>query len=501
MIYFFRTPSGSVIATSADHELSSDEKKELCWLYGEAKEEGKDKLDGYFVGPRREMITPWSTNAVEITQNMNISGIDRIEEYFPVASADADHDPMLQRMYNGLDQEIFTVDIKPAPIMHIENLEEYNEQEGLALSPEEIEYLHKVEGQLGRKLTDSEVFGFAQINSEHCRHKIFGGTFIIDGEEKESSLFQMIKKTTKENPNKIISAYKDNVAFSQGPIVEQFAPKDHSTSDYFEIKDIESVISLKAETHNFPTTVEPFNGAATGTGGEIRDRMGGGVGSWPIAGTAVYMTSYPRNGENGARSWEDIMPVRKWLYQTPEQILIKASNGASDFGNKFGQPLITGSVLTFEHEENGEKYGYDKVIMLAGGVGYGTKRDCLKGHPEKGNKIVVVGGDNYRIGLGGGSVSSVDTGRYSSGIELNAVQRANPEMQKRANNLVRALCEEDVNPVVSIHDHGSAGHVNCLSELVEECGGLIDMTKLPIGDKTLSSKGRAYRACPQDCRT
>lgn len=488
MIYFFRTPSDSVIATSADHELSSDEKKELCWLYGEAKEEGKDKLDGYFVGPRREMITPWSTNAVEITQNMNISGIDRIEEYFPVASADADHDPMLQRMYNGLDQEIFTVDIKPAPIMHIENLEEYNEQEGLALSPEEIEYLHNVEGQLGRKLTDSEVFGFAQINSEHCRHKIFGGTFIIDGEEKESSLFQMIKKTTKENPNKIISAYKDNVAFSQGPIVEQFAPKDHSTSDYFEIKDIESVISLKAETHNFPTTVEPFNGAATGTGGEIRDRMGGGVGSWPIAGTAVYMTSYPRNGENGARSWEDIMPVRKWLYQTPEQILIKASNGASDFGNKFGQPLITGSVLTFEHEENGEKYGYDKVIMLAGGVGYGTKRDCLKGHPEKGNKIVVVGGDNYRIGLGGGSVSSVDTGRYSSGIELNAVQRANPEMQKRANNLVRALCEEDVNPVVSIHDHGSAGHVNCLSELVEECGGLIDMTKLPIGDKTLSSK-------------
>ncbi|MBQ2586977.1 MAG: phosphoribosylformylglycinamidine synthase, partial [Bacteroidaceae bacterium] len=480
MIYFFRTPAQSVIATSVDHELTADEKSELCWLYGEAKEELSQTLDGFFVGPRREMITPWSTNAVEITQNMAIKGVQRIEEYFPVASEDAEFDPMLQRMYKGLDQNIFTVNIEPAPILHIENLEEYNEQEGLALSPEEIEYLHKVEGQLGRKLTDSEVFGFAQINSEHCRHKIFGGTFIIDGEEKESSLFSMIKKTTQENPNKIISAYKDNVAFSQGPVVEQFAPKDHSTSDYFEVKDIESVISLKAETHNFPTTVEPFNGAATGTGGEIRDRMGGGTGSWPIAGTAVYMTSYPRNGEQGARSWEDLMPVRKWLYQTPEQILIKASNGASDFGNKFGQPLITGSVLTFEHEEKqnidgeevDEKYGYDKVIMLAGGVGYGTKRDCLKGTPEKGNKIVVVGGDNYRIGLGGGSVSSVDTGRYSSGIELNAVQRANPEMQKRANNLVRALCEEDVNPVVSIHDHGSAGHVNCLSELVEECGGL-----------------------------
>ena len=426
---------------------------------------------------------------------MSLHGISRIEEYFPVSSKDADHDPMLQRMYDGLNQDVFTVNHEPEPIKHVENLEEYNEQEGLALSPEEIEYLHNVEKQVGRPLTDSEIFGFAQINSEHCRHKIFGGTFIIDGQEMESSLFQMIKKTTKENPNKILSAYKDNVAFAQGPVVEQFAPKDQSTSDFFQVKDIESVISLKAETHNFPTTVEPFNGAATGTGGEIRDRMGGGVGSWPIAGTAVYMTAYPRLDDsttsiNGdvKRDWENVLPERKWLYQTPEQILIKASNGASDFGNKFGQPLICGSVLTFEHKEKEEKYAYDKVIMLAGGVGYGTKRDCLKKEPQKGNKVVVVGGDNYRIGLGGGSVSSVDTGRYSNGIELNAVQRANPEMQKRAYNLVRALCEEDVNPVVSIHDHGSAGHLNCLSELVEECGGEIDMSKLPIGDKTLSAK-------------
>ena len=495
MILFFRTPQQSVIATAVDHQLTQDEINELCWLYGDAKRIEADSIDGFFVGPRREMITPWSTNAVEITQNMSLHGISRIEEYFPASSKDADHDPMLQRMYEGLDQDIFTVNHQPEPIKHVEDLEAYNEQEGLALSPEEIEYLHKVQEQVGRPLTDSEIFGFAQINSEHCRHKIFGGTFIIDGVEMESSLFQMIKKTTKENPNKILSAYKDNVAFAQGPVVEQFAPKDQSTSDYFQVKDIESVISLKAETHNFPTTVEPFNGAATGTGGEIRDRMGGGVGSWPIAGTAVYMTAYPRLDDKNVtitndvkRDWEEVLPVRKWLYQTPEQILIKASNGASDFGNKFGQPLICGSVLTFEHQEGQEKYAYDKVIMLAGGVGYGTKRDCLKKAPQKGNKVVVVGGDNYRIGLGGGSVSSVDTGRYSNGIELNAVQRANPEMQKRAYNLVRALCEEDVNPVVSIHDHGSAGHLNCLSELVEECGGEIDMSKLPIGDKTLSAK-------------
>ena len=486
MIQFFKTTSGSIIATDTQQPLSAEASDALSWLFSEATALTENKIEGYFVGPRREMISPWSTNAVEIAQNMNITGLRRIEEYFPVETEDAEYDPMLQRLYRGLDQEIFTITRQPEAIRMVEIIEEENEKEGLALSPEEIEYLHGVEKQLGRKLTDSEVFGFAQINSEHCRHKIFGGSFIIDGKEMPSSLFAMIKKTTQENPHQIISAYKDNVAFAQGPVVEQFAPKDQSTSDYFAIKDIESVISLKAETHNFPTTVEPFNGAATGTGGEIRDRMGGGVGSWPIAGTAVYMTAYPRL--EGGRSWENILPVRQWLYQTPEQILIKASNGASDFGNKFGQPLIAGSVLTFEHQENGEKYGYDKVIMLAGGVGYGTKRDCLKKEPRPGNKVVVVGGDNYRIGLGGGSVSSVDTGRYSNGIELNAIQRANPEMQKRAYNLVRALCEEDVNPVVSIHDHGSAGHVNCLSELVEECGGRIDMASLPIGDSTLSAK-------------
>ena len=486
MILFFRTPAQSVVAVEMDHTPSADETEKLCWLLGEAQVESEDHLTGYFIGPRKEMITPWSTNAVEITQNMGLKGILRIEEYFPAKNEDSEHDPMLQRMYQGLNQQVFTTSRTAAPIQSIKDLEAYNEQEGLALSPEEIEYLKKVEKELNRPLTDSEVFGFAQINSEHCRHKIFGGQFIIDGKEMESSLFQMIKKTTAENPGKIISAYKDNVAFAEGPIIEQFAPADHSKPDFFRIKDVESVISLKAETHNFPTTVEPFNGASTGTGGEIRDRMGGGVGSMPIAGTAVYMTSYPRTEEG--REWEEILPVRKWLYQTPEQILIKASNGASDFGNKFGQPLICGSVLTFEHQEGQEKYGYDKVIMLAGGVGTGTRRDCLKGTPEKGNKIVVMGGDNYRIGLGGGSVSSVDTGRYSSGIELNAVQRANAEMQKRAYNVVRALCEEDQNPIVSIHDHGSAGHVNCLSELVEECGGVIEMDKLPIGDKTLSAK-------------
>lgn len=226
----------------------------------------------------------------------------------------------------------------------------------------------------------------------------------------------------------MVSAYKDNVAFNAGPTVEQFAPINPQQPDFFEIKDIKTVISLKAETHNFPTTVEPFNGAATGTGGEIRDRLGGGRASLPIAGTAVYMTAYPRTEEG--REWEEgSMQPRPWLYQTPEQILIKASNGASDFGNKFGQPLICGSLLTFEHAENGKKFAFDKVIMLAGGVGFANMRDALKGTPVAGEKVVVMGGDNYRIGMGGGAVSSVETGQYDNAIELNAVQRANPEMQ------------------------------------------------------------------------
>lgn len=485
MIQFFQSSDKSVLAVETSHTFSKNDIEKLIWLFSGATPVEADVVKGRFVGPRREMITPWSTNAVEITQNMGLEGISRIEEYVPL-SPEKGHDPMLQHVYDNLDQQLFTIDRKPDPIVYIDDIAAYNEQEGLALSADEVGYLNEVSKKLKRNLTDSEVFGFSQVNSEHCRHKIFGGTFIIDGEEKEHSLFALIKKTSAENPNKLVSAYKDNVAFNAGPTVEQFAPLSADKPDYFSIKKIDTVLSLKAETHNFPTTVEPFNGAATGTGGEIRDRLGGGKASLPIAGTAVYMTSYPRTEEN--RSWENILDPRRWLYQSPEQILIKASNGASDFGNKFGQPLICGSLLTFEHTENEKKYAYDKVIMLAGGVGYANKRDALKGDPKPKEKVVIIGGDNYRIGMGGGAVSSVDTGQYTSGIELNAVQRANPEMQKRAANVIRAIAESESNPIISIHDHGAGGHLNCLSELVEATGGHIDMSKLPVGDPTLSAK-------------
>jgi len=486
MILFFRTSNNSILTVETAKKLGAEDIQKLVWLFGNAELSKEEKIDAILVGPRREMITPWSTNAVEITQIMGIDGIARIEEFYVVENKNASFDPMLQKVYEGIGQDVFTINKKPEAILSIDDIAAYNQQEGLALSQEEIDYLNDVSMKIGRKLTDSEVFGFSQVNSEHCRHKIFNGIFVIDGVEKESTLFQLIKKTSQVNPNQLVSAYKDNVAFSQGPFVEQFAPQSGDKPDYFETKEIETVISLKAETHNFPTTVEPFNGAATGTGGEIRDRLGGGKASLPIAGTAVYMTSYPRTEAN--REWENGMAPRKWLYQTPEQILIKASNGASDFGNKFGQPLICGSVLTFEHEENDKQYAYDKVIMLAGGVGFGKKSDALKGEVKANEKVVLLGGDNYRIGMGGGAVSSVDTGEYASGIELNAVQRANPEMQKRAANVIRTLAESDNNPIVSIHDHGAGGHLNCLSELVETTGGKIEMDELPVGDPTLSAK-------------
>ena len=486
MIQFFHLPAGTVYAVEVDHALTEDERAPLSWLFGQAAAVDSPEIEGRFVGPRREMITPWSTNAVEITQNMGLKGISRIEEYLP-ATDQADCDPMLQRMYDRLDQRLFTTARQPEPIVYIDDIADYNRREGLALSDDEVRYLNDLSHRLGRKLTDSEVFGFSQVNSEHCRHKIFGGKFVIDGVEQPHSLFAMIKRTSSVNPNGLVSAYKDNVAFNAGPTVEQFAPASADGPDFFVTRPIPTVLALKAETHNFPTTVEPFNGAATGTGGEIRDRLGGGRASLPLAGTAVYMTAYPRTDPD--RAWERVLDPRSWLYQTPAQILVKASNGASDFGNKFGQPLICGSLLTFEYKApDGRSYAYDKVIMLAGGMGFANRRDALKGQPEAGEKVVVLGGDNYRIGMGGGAVSSVDTGRYASGIELNAVQRANPEMQKRAANVIRALAESDDNPIVSIHDHGAGGHLNCLSELVETTGGRIDMDSLPVGDPTLSAR-------------
>jgi phosphoribosylformylglycinamidine synthase len=487
-VYFFKsTANHLVFAIQSANVLVSADLKKLRWMFStfDAHYHSTNSINGNFIGPRRGLVTPWSTSSVGITQNMGISGITRIEEFVQIQGY-VIFDPMLKSAYKNLNQNVFVVDKKPEDTILVDDISAYNNKEGLALSMDEVVYLKNLSQKLCRKLTDSEIFGFAQANSEHCRHKIFNGTFVIDGQTKPFTLFQLIKETTKKNRNSVISAYTDNCAFVQGPMVEQFAPADSTTSDYFKIFDYESVLSLKAETHNFPTTVEPFNGAATGSGGEIRDRMGGGKASFPLSGSAVYMTAYSRLSDD--RPWEQSIKSRKWLYQSPVEILIKASNGASDFGNKFGQPLINGGLFTFEHYENGKTLAYDKVIMLAGGVGYAKKVDCMKDKPQKGNKIILLGGDNYLIGMGGGAVSSVATGEYQNSIELNAVQRANPEMQKRVYNVIRAIGEMAKNPVFLIHDHGAGGHFNCFVELVGETGGVIHLYELPIGDPTLSDK-------------
>jgi len=417
MIHFFGDPNSIVYALACKTELSPDTVKKLSWLFGNMPKLETASVDAFFIGPRAAMVTPWSTNATEITQNMGISGITRIELYRRAQGSDTDFDPMLFQKFSGLGQDLFDIAHEPEPVRNVHDIPAYNKEEGLALNEEEIHYLEELSQRLGRPLTDSEVFGFSQVNSEHCRHKIFNGTFVIDHREMPDSLFKMIRKTSETHPNDIVSAYKDNVAFLKGPEVVQFAPGRPDIPDWYREEAFSSVLSLKAETHNFPTTVEPFNGAATGSGGEIRDRLAGGKGALPLAGTAVYMTAYSRLEEN--RPWEQHVAERNWLYQTPMDILIKASNGASDFGNKFGQPLISGSVLTFEHQESGRMLGYDKVIMLAGGIGYGKADQALKDTPKKGDRIIVLGGDNYRIGMGGGAVSSVATGEYGNAIDHN----------------------------------------------------------------------------------
>lgn len=455
----------------------------LKWLL-DGSELVATPLRGRFVGPRAAMISPFSTNATAILANMGAPDVVRLEVLRAVdSSGPISFDPMLEQEYAEIEDNIFVTKSIRAELRAIEDVASENQRLGLALSDEEVSYLESAAVKLGRKLTEAELYGFAQINSEHCRHKIFNGTFVVDGKEQPHSLFKLIKLTSQERGDILVSAYKDNVAFLRGPEVAWFSP-NRGGYKYAE-SERSVVLSLKAETHNFPTTVEPFYGASTGGGGEIRDRMAGGQGSIPQIGTAVYMTSYSRLDRE--KRWEAEFKERDWKYQTPAQILVKASNGASDFGNKFGQPLIVGSLYTFEGEYAGKLYAYDRCVMLAGGVGYTATELAKKRDPKPGDKIVMMGGDNYRIGMGGGAVSSVDTGGVSSELELSAVQRANPEMQKRVYNAVRDLVEmEGSSSIVSIHDHGAGGHMNCFSELIEATGGKIDISKLPVGDPTLS---------------
>jgi phosphoribosylformylglycinamidine synthase len=232
MIHFFGNPQSTVYAVQTTQDFTQEDIAKLVWLFGNSPQIEASTIDAFFIGPRAAMITPWSTNAVEITQNMGITGIVRIEE-FAFAKAETTFDPMISQQFESLDQSIFDIEVTPEEILPVTDIAAYNEKEGLSLSDEEVTYLEGVAAKIGRPLTDSEVFGFSQVNSEHCRHKIFNGTFVIDGEEMPSSLFKLIKKTSAENPNTIVSAYKDNVAFIEGPKATQFAPNTADKPDYY----------------------------------------------------------------------------------------------------------------------------------------------------------------------------------------------------------------------------------------------------------------------------
>ena len=244
MIHFFGNATKNVFAVQASKPLSKNTVTKLSWLFANQPKIELEVLKSSFIGPRAAMITPWSTNAVEITENMGIDGVIRIEKFESVDIDFNDFDPMISEKYVILNQNIFDINIEPEPVLDIYNISEFNKKEGLSLNDEEIDYLNKISEKMGRPLTDSEVFGFSQVNSEHCRHKIFNGTFIINGEEKKSSLFSLIKETSKQNPNNIVSAYKDNVAFIKGPIIEQFAPKRADVAENYVTKDFKSELII-----------------------------------------------------------------------------------------------------------------------------------------------------------------------------------------------------------------------------------------------------------------
>ncbi|MDR2063473.1 MAG: phosphoribosylformylglycinamidine synthase [Candidatus Nomurabacteria bacterium] len=475
MVRFFKV-NDVVYAVESRHVLEQKEVEELFFYFNVGNGEllMSDKLTGPYVGPRRMVETPWSSNAVAAVGNPNIT---RIEKYARLEGQD--YDPMLEEVVETLDQEMFQPQKPGKMFQDVTNIEAFNADNGLALSPEEVAYLYGVAAKYGRPLTDAEIFLFAQVNSEHCRHKIFNGEFRINGKVQEKSLFEMIKETYAKNPNTVVSAYTDNATAFGGKEIDLLSHRDGKVVK----KPSTTYITAKAETHNHPTGVSAFPGAATGTGGEIRDRMAVGRGSWPIAGGAAYFVPELRLFEEQPVNMQE----REWLYQTPVEMLIRASNGASDFGNKIGQPLINGSVMTFEQEIAGVKYGYDKPIMLASGVGLVKDENLYKVEPAEGMAIVLLGGPNYRIGIGGGSSSSVNLGSHDKVIELNSVQRADPEMQRRVLKVIEHFARfADHNPILSIHDHGAGGHGNCFSELVGAAGGEVWLDTLPIGDPSLT---------------
>ena len=443
----------------------------------------------FFVFPRKGTISPWSSKATDIFRNCSIKSVLRVErgiryalsEDLPPEALAPLYDKMTEGVYRDVS-DLFDV-AEPAPgrvydVMGrgVAAIREANAEMGLAISEGEMKYLAESFRKAGRNPTDTELTMFGQVNSEHCRHKIFGAEFVIDGKKMPHSLFGMIKNTHAKRPKGTLSAYKDNSSVVAGFKTDVFV-SDAETGEYaFKPDSLDQL--MKVETHNHPTAISPYPGAATGVGGEIRDESATGRGSRSIAGICGFMVSnlnIPGFGQPWERAGEDF-PSR---LATPLQIMTEGPIGGAAFGNEFGRPQLCGFFRTFEGKFDGGLRGYHKPIMLAGGMGVIRRSQVIKADVEPGSLIVQIGGPAMRIGLGGGAASSMMTGTNSEALDFNSVQRGNAEMQRRCQGVIEACSSLGrANPILSIHDIGAGGLSNGCPELVERTGGTFSLREV-----------------------
>ncbi len=463
------------------------------------------------VGPRLNFTTPWSTNAVSIFTSCGLTKIRRIERsrryefrlrdqtrakdlYTSLIKSPFLYDRMTEMPYKERLQG-FDPGIRPEPVYEVRIIEEgisalerVNREMGLGLDEWDLRYYYNLFiNDIKRNPTNVECFDLGQSNSEHSRHWFFKGELIIDGTKIPESLMDIIKRPYLENPNNSVIAFRDNSSAIRGFRIRTILPERPGyPSKFIEAEPFYNII-FTAETHNFPSGVAPFPGAETGTGGRIRDIQAVGRGGLVVAGTAAYCVGNLRI-PGYILPWEDETFEYPRNLASPLQIEIEASNGASDYGNKFGEPVIQGFTRSFGMRlPNGERREWVKPIMFTGGIGQMDSRHTDKGTPEKGMLVVKVGGPAYRIGIGGGAASSVLAGELPEELDFNAVQRGDAEMEQKMNRVIRACIEMgDENPIISIHDQGAGGNCNVLKELVYPAGARIDVRKIPIGDETLS---------------
>jgi phosphoribosylformylglycinamidine synthase len=502
------------LLVDSTRSLRREELDKLKWLLTETfepemfAEQSAFEQKALEVGPRLVIVTPASTNAVSICSACGLDAITRIEQTrrFSVSLGDHSdlspdqrskiyaliHDRMTERPYPEPPAS-FEQDIKPEPVRLIPLLEEgvdvladANERLGLALSRQMMKYILGYYQKLGRNPTDVELFMFGQLNSEHCRHHLFKGRFVIDGKEMQHSLFDMIRSTTQANPGNVIVAYEDNAAVTSGVDISMFVPSNPMVPSCFTDKVLRMCDAFKVETHNHPTTISADPGAGTGLGGNIRDIQGVGCGGTVLGALAIYnvanlfITGYEL-------PWEKQYAPHPARFQRPLEIIIEASNGASDYGNKFGVPLTTGSCTSFELMCGEDHYGWRKTCMVAGNWGVINEAHAHKKQLKRGYLVVQIGGDRYPIGLGGGSGSSKDAGGQEADLDFDSVQRANPEMENRNESVIRACAElGDKSPIISITDLGAGGECVALPEIVHPHGAKYELRNIPCGDRTMS---------------